>query len=64
MLRLPRRWNGVALYRGRRVVVTADGRRDELRTARHVLPLMVPRGAMAALTQRQVEEDAPVQDAA
>jgi diacylglycerol kinase family enzyme len=64
MLRLPHRWNGVALHRGRRVVVTVDGRREELRTARHVLPLMVPRGAMAALTRRQVEEDAPVQDAA
>ena len=64
MLRLPRRWKGVALYRGRRVVVTTDGTREELRTARHVLPLMVPRGAIAALMQRQVEEDAPVQGAA
>jgi diacylglycerol kinase family enzyme len=64
MFRFPRRWNGVALYRGRRVVVTVDGRRDELRTARHVLPLLVPPGAIAALARRQVEDDAPVQDAA
>ena len=64
MFRLPRRWNGVALYRGRRVVVTVDGRRDELRTARHVLPLLVPPGAIAALARRQVEDDAPVRDAA
>jgi diacylglycerol kinase (ATP) len=64
MLRLPRRWKGVTLYRGRHVVVTADGQREELRTARRVLPLLVPPGAVAALVRRQVEEDAPIEGAA
>jgi diacylglycerol kinase (ATP) len=64
MLRLPRRWNGVTLYRGRHVVVTADGRREELRTARRVLPLLVPLGAVAELVRRQIEEDAPIEGAA
>jgi diacylglycerol kinase family enzyme len=64
MLRLPRRWKGVALYRARHVVVTMDGRREELRTARHVLPLLVPPGALAALVRRQVDEDAPIEGGA
>ena len=64
MLRLPRRWKGVTLYRGRRVVVTADGHREELHTARRVLPLLVRPGAIAALVRRQVEEDAPIEGAA
>jgi diacylglycerol kinase (ATP) len=58
-LRLPGRWNGVVCYRGRHVVVTIDGRREELRTVRRALPMLVPPGAMAALQRRQVEDDDP-----
>jgi diacylglycerol kinase (ATP) len=60
MLRLPGRWKGVALYRGRRVVVTTPARREDLRVARRRLPLLVPPGAIARLQQRVVEDDAPV----
>ena len=61
LLRLPGRWNGVALYRGRRVAVDAKGRREELRTERRVLPLLVPAGAIERIKQRIVEDDAPVE---
>ena len=63
MVRAPGRWNGVKLYRGRRVVVTVDGRREELRTSRRALPLLVPPGAIEALQRRTVEDDAPVERA-
>jgi diacylglycerol kinase (ATP) len=43
LLKLPGRWNGVQLRRGRDVSVTVDGRaRDELRVAPGALPLVVP----------------------
>ncbi|MBI1734460.1 MAG: hypothetical protein HYR51_04730 [Candidatus Rokubacteria bacterium] len=63
VLRAPTRWRGVKLYRGRRVVVTVDGRRDELKTWRRALPLLVPPGSLEALTRRTIEEDAPVERA-
>jgi diacylglycerol kinase (ATP) len=63
MLRMPGRWRGVRLYRGRRVVIEVDGRREELRTWRRALPLLVPRGALEALQRRTVEDDAPVERA-
>jgi diacylglycerol kinase (ATP) len=59
MLRLPGRWRGVQLYRGRRVAVTTPRRREELRTARRALPLLVPRGAIEWLQRRTVDEEAP-----
>lgn len=61
LLRLPGRWNSVALYRGRRVTVETGGRRDELRVERRVLPLLVPAGAIERIKQRIVEDDAPVE---
>lgn len=61
MLRLPRRWRGVALYRGRRAIVTTPTRREELRTRRRALPLLIPPGAIESLKRRIVEEDAPVE---
>ena len=64
MLRLPGRWRGVKLYRGRRVAVTVDGRREELWTSRRALPLLVPPGAIEELKRRTVEDDAPVERAA
>ena len=63
-LRAPGRWKGVVLYRGRRVAVTMEGRREELYTARRALRVLVPRGAIAALERRQMEDDdAPVESA-
>jgi diacylglycerol kinase (ATP) len=60
MFRLPRRWRGVALYRGRRVTVTTPWRRDELVVRRRALPLLVRRGAIEALRRRTVEDDPPI----
>jgi diacylglycerol kinase family enzyme len=62
-LRLPGRWNGVSLYRGRTVVVGTDSGRETLRVVRRVLPLLLPPGAIAALERRQVEveEEVPVE---
>jgi len=60
MLGLPRRWRGVQLHRGRRVVVTTPRRREELRTARRALPLLVPRGTLERLGRRTADEEAPV----
>src|SRR5262249_30114197 len=51
-LRLRGRWNGVRIYRGRRVTVTTPRRRETLRTRRRVLPLLVPPGALEALRAR------------
>ncbi|RPH81137.1 MAG: hypothetical protein EHM88_11620 [Candidatus Rokuibacteriota bacterium] len=59
MLRLPGRWRGVALYRGRRVTVTTPWRREELVVRRRALPLLVPPGAIEALRRRTVEGDDP-----
>lgn len=60
MFRLPGRWRGVALYRGRRVSVTTPWRRDELLVRRRALPLLVRRGALAALRRRTVADDPPI----
>jgi diacylglycerol kinase (ATP) len=57
-LGLPRRWDGITLYRGRRVVVTTPRRREQLTVRRRALPLLVAPGAVEALTRRTVA-DAP-----
>ena len=62
--RAPGRWRGVKTYRGRRVVVTMDGRREELRVSRRALPVLVARGAIDELKRRTIEEDAPVEQRA
>jgi diacylglycerol kinase (ATP) len=59
--RLPGRWRGVALYRGRRVRVTTPRRRESLEVRRRALPLLVPPGAVDVLRQRTVAEDPPVE---
>jgi diacylglycerol kinase (ATP) len=59
LLRLPGRWRGVMLYRGRRVTVTTPWRREELAVRRRALPLLVRPGAIEALRRRTVEEDDP-----
>jgi diacylglycerol kinase (ATP) len=61
MLRLPGRWRGVALYRGRRVTVTTPWRCEELAVRRRALPLLVPPGAIEALERRTVADDPPVE---
>jgi diacylglycerol kinase (ATP) len=58
MFRLPGRWRGVVVYRGRRVVVTTPWRREVLTVARRALPLRVSPTAIAALERRTVD-DAP-----
>ena len=58
LLKLPGRWRGLTLYRGRRVVVTTPRRADILGVRRHALPLLVERGTVEALEQRTVP-DAP-----
>jgi diacylglycerol kinase family enzyme len=65
-LRLPGRWRGVSLYRGRTVVVDRDGRRETLRVVRRALPLLLPPGAVAELVRRQVgvEDEVPVETVA
>jgi diacylglycerol kinase (ATP) len=60
-LRLPGRWKGVSLYRGREVVVVSEAGRETLRVLRRVLPLLLPPGAIERLKQRQVEEDVPLE---
>ncbi len=59
MLRLPGRWRGVTLYRGRRVTVTTPWRREELAVRRRALPLLVPPGAIETLRRRTLEGDDP-----
>jgi hypothetical protein len=60
LLKMPGRWNDVVLYRGRRVVVTVNGRRrEELRTIRRALPLLVPRGSVEGLARRTRDADGP-----
>src|SRR6185436_15683990 len=65
-LRLPGRWRGVSLYRGRTVVVGTDAGRETLRVIRRALPLLLPPGAIAALERRQVElaDEVPVETVA
>lgn len=58
LLKLPGRWNGLTLHRGRRVVVTTPRRREVLTVLRQALPLVVPPGAVEALAARTVP-DAP-----
>ncbi len=61
-LRLPGRWRGASLHRGRTVVIRREGRQETLRVVRRALPLLLPPGAIAALVRRQVEvEDVPVE---
>ena len=61
-LRLPGRWRGVSLFRGRTVVIGREGRRETQRVVRHALPLLLPPGAIGALVRRQVEvEEVPVE---
>ena len=61
MFRLRGRWRGVTIYRGRHVTVTTPWRREELRVRRRALPLLVPPGAIDALTRRTVEDAPPVE---
>jgi diacylglycerol kinase family enzyme len=65
-LGLPGRWNGVMLYRGREIVVVSEAGRETLRAVRRVLPLLLPRGAIAELRRRQgeVEEEVPLETVA
>ena len=65
-VRLPGRWRGVSLHRGRTVVIGRDGRRETLRVVRRALPLLLPPGAVAQLLRRQVEvgEEVPVETVA
>jgi diacylglycerol kinase (ATP) len=65
-LRLPGRWKGVSLYRGRTVVVGSDAGRETLRVVRRVLPLLLPPGAIEVLERRQVElaDEVPVETVA
>jgi diacylglycerol kinase (ATP) len=60
MLRLPGRWRGVAVYRGRRVAVTTPRRREDLVVRRRALPLLVPPGAIEALQNRTVSGAPPI----
>jgi diacylglycerol kinase (ATP) len=52
---LPGRWKGVSVYRGREVVIVSEAGRETLRVVRRVLPLLLPRGAVERLKQRQLE---------
>ncbi len=62
-LRLPGRWRGVSLHRGRTVLVEGGAGRETLRVLRRALPLLMPPGEVAALERRQaeVEEEVPVE---
>jgi diacylglycerol kinase (ATP) len=61
MFRLPGRWRGVAIYRGRRVTVTTPRRREVLTVARHALPLLVSPAAIAALEPRSAADAPPIE---
>lgn len=65
-LGLAGRWKGVALCRGREIVVVSAAGRERLRAVRRVLPLLLPPGAIAKLKQRQVEleEEVPLETVA
>lgn len=56
LLRLPGSRRPLAIYRGRRVVVTTPRRRDELTVWRRALPLLVPPGAIDELRRRTVDD--------
>lgn len=60
-LRLPGRWRGVTIYRGRRVRVTTPRRREEVVVWRRALPLLVAPGTMEALAGRTVDDEPPVE---
>jgi diacylglycerol kinase (ATP) len=60
MLRVPGRWRGVILYRGRRVTITTPRRRDELEVRRRALPLLVPPGRLEELRHRTVQDAPPI----
>jgi diacylglycerol kinase (ATP) len=65
-LRLPGRWEGVSIYRGREVVIVSAAGRETLRVVRGVLPLLLPPGAVERLKQRQREgeEEVPLETVA
>ncbi len=65
-LRLPGRWTGVSVYRGREVVVVSPAGRETLRVVRRVLPLLLPPGAIEQLKrrQREGEEEVPLETVA
>jgi diacylglycerol kinase (ATP) len=65
-LRLPGRWTGVSVYRGREVVVVSPAGRETLRVVRRVLPLVLPPGAIEQLKrrQREGEEEVPLETVA
>jgi diacylglycerol kinase (ATP) len=63
-LRLPGRWSGVSLYRGREVVVVTDTGRERLRVVRRALPLLLAPGAIERIRRRQLEEDGPLETVA
>jgi len=64
LLQTPGRWRGVALCRGRHVVVTVNNRRrEELKTLRRVLPLLVPRGSAERLAERTRDAAADIHEA-
>ncbi|HJR03480.1 MAG TPA: diacylglycerol kinase family protein [Methylomirabilota bacterium] len=65
-LRLPGRWTGVSVYRGREVVIVSEAGRETLRVVRRVLPLLLPPGAIERLKRRQVEgeEEVPLETVA
>ena len=62
-LRLPGRWRGVSVYRGREVVIVSAAGRETLRVVRRVLPLLLPPGAIERLKRRQLEgeEEVPLE---
>jgi diacylglycerol kinase (ATP) len=65
-LRLPGRWKGVSVYRGREVVVVSEAGRETLRVVRRALPLLLPPGAIERLKRRQLEgeDDVPLETVA
>ncbi len=65
MLKVRGRWDDVLLFRGRSVTVTVNGRRrEEIRTVRRALPLLVPPGSIERLAQRTRETDGPTESVA
>jgi diacylglycerol kinase (ATP) len=63
LLKVPGRWDGLALHRGQRVVVNTPRRLEVLTVRRRALPLLVPPGAVEALAARTVP-DAPTPEQA
>ena len=56
MLRLRGCRRPLAIYRGRRVIVTTPKRSDELTVWRRALPLIVPPGAIDELRRRTIDD--------